>query len=64
MSAIDLASLRRLYREACHGAGAEPRRTARAQIDEMLAHHRVTLREAFEIAGLDLSAYFASRPIG
>jgi hypothetical protein len=56
-------NLRDLYREAVHGAGAEPRRAARAKIDALLADTGMSMRDAFEKERLDMSAYFASRPI-
>jgi hypothetical protein len=63
MTSEDRATLRRLYSEACHGAGAIPRFEARIQIDAMLSRCGMTLKEALDSERLDLGAYFASRPI-
>ena len=63
MHPLERDYLRSLYREACHGAGAEPRWEARKLIQKWLDHNKVTMREAFENAGLDMGFYVASRPI-
>jgi hypothetical protein len=63
MHALERDYLRRLYLEACHGAGAESRWDARKLIQKWLDHNKVTLREAFENVGLDMGFYVASRPI-
>lgn len=63
MHALERDYLRRLYLEACHGAGAEPRWEARNLMQKWLLHNEVTIKEAFEDAGLDLDTYFATRPI-
>lgn len=64
MDSAQRAELRSLYREAVHGAGAEPRRAARAKIAAMLEAAGVQMRDAFEANNLDMAAFFASRPIG
>jgi predicted HicB family RNase H-like nuclease len=56
--------IRSLYSEACHGAGAEPRREARAKLSRK-AEELGEMSDASLLArlGFNLSAYFASRPI-
>ncbi len=56
-------SIREIYRQACHGAGAEPRMAARLQLLKLVDESGQRLGEFFDRHGLDLSAYFASRPI-
>lgn len=63
MTINERASLRELYNDACHGAGADVRKEARRLIDMLLKQAKVTLRQAFEEERLDMTAYFASRPI-
>jgi hypothetical protein len=63
MHALERDYLRRLYLEACHGAGADLRWEARHLIQKWLNHNKVTLCEAFENVGLDMKNYLASRPI-
>jgi hypothetical protein len=64
---IAVVDIRTLYSEACHGAGAGIRRAARTELEAEA--HRVCgdgagwLRDFFERHGLELSGYFASRPI-
>jgi len=64
MTAIERAIFRTLYREACFGAGAAIRRSARASMEEMIREAGVPFREAFESNCLDMTAYFATKPIG
>lgn len=56
-------TLRALYSAACHGAGAEPRIEARLAIREMAQQAGVTKWALLRDAGLDLTAYFASKPL-
>ncbi len=59
-----LTDVRALYRTACHGDGAEPRREARMMLRALA--HRIGLDSDAALvrdSGLDLGAYFASRPI-
>jgi hypothetical protein len=63
MTPTERQILRKLYNEACHGAGAQVRRSARASLEAMLAEAGVAMLEAFEDNGLCIAAYFASRPI-
>lgn len=57
------ADLAQLYNRACHGGGAEPRIEARLAIKAMAEAASMTEGEILRAAGLDLAAYFASRPI-
>jgi hypothetical protein len=63
VTATEREILRRLYREACFGAGADVRRSARASLEAMVREAGTSLRAAFEEERLDLAAYFATRPI-
>jgi hypothetical protein len=63
MTDSETECLRDLYRQACHGAGAEPRRIARGAIKALLIEADISLRDAFHEANLDMAAYFATRPI-
>jgi hypothetical protein len=63
MHALERDYFRKLYQQACHGAGAEPRWEARHLIQKFLNQNDITLREALENAGLDMKFYLASRPI-
>jgi len=63
MTTAERAQLRRLYSTACHGAGAQARKEARLQIEVLLRQCNTNLRESFEAERLDMSAYFASRPM-
>jgi hypothetical protein len=60
---MDAKRLRELFREACHGAGAEPRWKARAEIEKVADQRGIRIGALLEEAGLDVTAYFASRPI-
>ena len=60
---IDREELCRLYNEACHGAGAEPRQAARSHIEAIAERAGLRLGQLFDECGLDLTGYFASRPI-
>ena len=60
------AKIRALYNQACHGAGAEPRREARRELDRIAATSAdFTLGTIAMLndLGLDIDAYFASRPL-
>lgn len=63
MTTDQRAQLRALYRDACFGAGADVRRLARTQIDLLLLEAGTELGPAFRDNGLDLNAYWATRPI-
>lgn len=62
---MDLTALsdRELFRQACHGGGAEPRNEARAEIERRIKEQRGTLGDWCSVHGFNLAAYFASRPI-
>lgn len=62
MHTLEREYIRKLFQVACHGPGAEPRWEARHLIQKWLRHNEVTIKEAFEEAGLDLDTYFATRP--
>ena len=64
MTPIERTIFRTFYREACFGAGAAIRRSARASMEAMAREAGVPLREAFESNCLDMNAYFATKPIG
>lgn len=55
--------LRRLFAEACHGAGAEPRLAARQRIRDLAEREGMIEGQYLREHGFDLAAYFASRPI-
>lgn len=57
--------IRRLYSQACHGAGAAARWEARDQIDAILGPDPEpgAMFDLFVLHDLDLASYFASRPI-
>ncbi len=65
------ATARSLYNEACHGAGASARQAARNALDAIAADSAFGAIETgisptvslLEDLGLDLGAYFASRPL-
>lgn len=57
------STIRALYREACHAAGAPPRWAARDRLDAIAQATGKPLGAILEGQGLDLGAYFASRPI-
>ena len=57
------AKVRDLHREACHGAGAEPRWQARDEIKVIAREHGYPLWQLFDECGLDAGAYAASCPI-
>lgn len=63
MTTTEHAIFRMLYQQACFGAGADVRRAARASMQAMLNEAGDTLRDAFERNNLDMSAYFATRPL-
>lgn len=52
-----------IYRTACHGAGAAPRWEARDRLEEVAQASGRTVPELLNAHGLDLGAYFASKPI-
>lgn len=63
MTDEDRAIIRDLYRTACHGAGAAPRWEARDRLERTLDEAGLDLGRVFNAIGLDIGAYFASRPI-
>ena len=63
MTQTEREIFRKLYNEACHGAGAKVRNSARASLEAMATEAGVTLADAMEQNGLCIHAYFASRPI-
>jgi len=54
------ATILRLYNTACHGFGAQPRSAARVELEAMFEGPMYIFFSKYQ---LDLSAYFASRPI-
>lgn len=57
------AQIRSFFREACHGGGAEARNAARRCLKTIAARRGMLEGELIRAEGLDLAAYFASRPI-
>lgn len=57
------AEVRALYRAACHGDGAATRRIARRQLDTIAERDGRAVAQMLTWHGLDLRAYFASRPL-
>ena len=62
MTATENTIIRKLYNEACHGAGATVRKSARASLEAMLNETGETMLDVFERNNLCIHAYFASRP--
>lgn len=60
---VTAATPRELFRQACHGAGAEPRNEARAEIERRVGSEPGAVGDWLRANGFDLAAYFASRPI-
>lgn len=60
---LSSSEIRDLYRQACHGAGAEPRLAARKKIQAEVEARGVRLHVMLDEAGVDIGAYFASAPI-
>lgn len=56
--------VRALFREACHGGGADARNNARTALEKIIAQQGAVMHEFFDLYGINLSHYFASRPIG
>lgn len=63
MTAEDRNLIRDLYQTACYGAGARVRWEARDRLDRTLDEAGLGLGRVFIAIGLDIGAYFASRPI-
>lgn len=63
MTKIEMQIIRKLYNEACHGAGAQIRNVARASLENMLREAGQEMFTVFEENNLCISSYFASRPI-
>jgi hypothetical protein len=63
MPATTREVVRHLYSEACHGAGAEVRNAARRLLTKLAKESDRTDTDLLAEHGLDLGAYFASRPI-
>lgn len=63
MTRVEIEIVRRLYNEACHGAGAKIRNAARKSLESMCVEAGESLMEVFDKANLNMDNYFASRPI-
>jgi hypothetical protein len=53
----------KVFSQACHGVGAEPRLVARAELDRRAEAAGMDTGMFLTRLGFDLAAYFASRPI-
>ena len=63
MTPDTLGSIRTLYNIACHGAGAEARWQARDRLQAIADREGRKLIPMLDDLGLDVDAFFASRPI-
>lgn len=60
---MDSTSVRLIYREACHGAGANVRNECRRMLEEEAAAREMTVWQLLDELSLDWAAYRATAPI-
>lgn len=63
MTPVERQIVLKLYNEACHGAGAQVRTSARHSLEAMICEAGESMKDVFDRYNLCMASYFASRPI-